>query len=161
MARLQIDGTTAENRAAELSRDVQVRVTRPRVAVLAEADDLLARVVRSERGAHRATVYRALEGLTAAGVLCHVHLDRGLTAYHLAAGVTSRKVGHLHAQCSVCGTVVDLPQHVIGETADRVRRSTGVRLNPAHVALSGVCRVFSPGGWFARDTLWLDATESH
>ena len=133
----------------DLLRSVDLRVTRPRVAVLScvlaagadhlSADELLAKVDALDAGVHRATVYRTLEGLTEAGVLCHVHLDRGLTAYHLAE-VDGRANGHLHAQCIQCGKVVDLPPHVLGDTADRIRRAAGFRLDPAHVALSGRCR---------------------
>lgn len=138
-------------RAAELLRSVGQRVTKPRVAVLTcvlaagadhlSADELLEKVTAAQSDVHRATVYRTLEGLTAAGVLCHVHLDRGLTAYHLANDVEAANgPPHLHAQCSQCGRVVDLPPDVLTEATTRVRRSTGFRLDPSHVALSGVCR---------------------
>jgi Fur family ferric uptake transcriptional regulator len=90
---------------------------------------------------HRATVYRTLDGLTAAGLLCHVHLDRGLTAYHLANSAKGDQgAPHLHAQCSECGRIVDLPPHVLGDTAARIQRARGFRLDPTHVALSGLCQ---------------------
>lgn len=134
----------------ELLRSVGQRVTRPRVAVLRcvlaagdahlSADELLEKVSAADSEAHRATVYRTLEGLTAAGVLRHVHLDRGLTAYHLSDDVTPVRTGpHLHAQCGSCGRVVDLPPGVLGDTAARIRRATGFHLDPTHVALSGYC----------------------
>jgi Fur family ferric uptake transcriptional regulator len=106
------------------------------------ADALLEQVAGSDPPIHRATVYRTLEGLTSAGVLRHVHLDRGLTAYHLvdAPPVANHRSEHLHAQCSVCGAVTDLPAHVLGDTAERIRRATGFRLDASHVALSGTCR---------------------
>jgi Fur family ferric uptake transcriptional regulator len=103
------------------------------------ADELLEQVSGDESGVHRATVYRTLEGLTAAGVLRHVHLDRGLTAYHLVSEAEP-EVRHLHAQCVSCGRVVDLPPDVLGETAQRVAQATGFRLDASHVALSGRCR---------------------
>lgn len=145
------DNADLEDRATELLRSVGQRVTRPRVAVLARilaagedhmsADELLDQVTSADAGVHRATVYRTLEGLAAAGVLVHVHLDRGLTAYHLAASAQpAGGTPHLHAQCSQCGRVVDLPSQVLGDTAARIRKARGFRLDATHVALSGVCK---------------------
>ena len=138
------------DRAMELLRLVGLRVTQPRVAVLVRvlaagdehlsADELLDQVTADNAGVHRATVYRTLDGLTEAGVLEHVHLDRGLTAYHLAN--SARGVHgdpHLHAQCASCGRVVDLPAGVLGDTPRRVREARGFELDPTHVALSGTC----------------------
>ncbi|HVW80266.1 MAG TPA: Fur family transcriptional regulator [Mycobacteriales bacterium] len=150
MASRGTDVAAAEVRASELLRSVGQRVTKPRLAVLTcvlaakeehlSADVLLERVFAADASVHRATVYRTLEGLTAAGVLQHVHLDRGLTAYHLkeAAG-EQRRAPHLHAQCSRCGRVVDFPAEVLEDAAERVERATGFALDPAHVALSGRC----------------------
>jgi Fur family ferric uptake transcriptional regulator len=141
--------------ATDLLRSVGQRVTKPRVALLSRviaagsdhlsADALIDQVAGSQPPIHRATVYRTLEGLTAAGVLRHVHLDRGLTAYHLVdaprpAAARHSHDEHLHAQCSQCGGVTDLPADVLGETADRIRRASGFRLDASHVALSGLCQ---------------------
>jgi Fur family ferric uptake transcriptional regulator len=139
------------DRAEELLRSVSQRVTKPRVAVLScvlaageehlSADELLDRVLAADASVHRATVYRTLDGLTAAGVLRHVHLDRGLTAYHLADSVEERAhAPHLHGQCSICGRIVDFPAEVLGDAAVRVKKATGFSLDPTHVALSGTCK---------------------
>ena len=143
------DPAVLADRAVDLLRSVGQRVTKPRVVVLSQvlaageqhlsADEILERVTATDAAVHRATVYRTLDGLAEAGVLVHVHLDRGLTAYHLAdAG--RHHGGHLHAQCSRCGTVVDLPADVLGDTAARIRKAHGFRLDAAHVALSGLCK---------------------
>jgi Fur family ferric uptake transcriptional regulator len=145
------DPATLQNRAVELLRSVGQRVTRPRVVVLSHvlaagdehlsADEILEQVTASDAGVHRATVYRTLEGLAEAGVVVHVHLDRGLTAYHLASPAHLHgEVAHLHAQCSQCGKVVDLPPDVLGDTAARIRKARGFTLDAAHVALSGLCK---------------------
>ncbi|HEX3707630.1 MAG TPA: Fur family transcriptional regulator [Mycobacteriales bacterium] len=145
-----------DERAEALLRAAGQRVTKPRVAVLASvlaadgdhlsAEEILSQVAARSDGAHRATVYRTLDGLADAGVLLHVHLDRGLTAYHLvdphagsAADHDHEHPAHLHAQCVSCGRVVDLPSDVLGDTADRVRRASGFALDASHVALSGRC----------------------
>jgi Fur family transcriptional regulator, ferric uptake regulator len=149
----------AEGWAADVLRAVGQRVTRPRVALLAcvltsagehfSANELLEQVSLSEPAIHRATVYRTLEGLARAGVLTHVHLERGLTAYHLSDDAqraltekSSSRNGepHLHAQCTQCGQVVDLPASVLVDAERQVRRVSGFRLDASHVALSGLCK---------------------
>lgn len=137
-----------EQRAVALLRGIGQRVTRPRVAVLSRviaagsahvsAETLFDEFTAHDADVHRTTVYRTLESLTEAGVLRHVHLDRGLRAYHLASVVGPAP--HLHAQCARCGRVVDLPPGVLGDAAERIRTSTGFRLDAAHAALSGRCR---------------------
>lgn len=136
-----------DERAEALLRAAGQRVTKPRVAVLScvlgaggdhlSAEEVLNQVAARSAGVHRATVYRTLDGLAEVGVLRHVHLDRGLTAYHLVDQPMPH--GHLHAQCANCGRVVDLPPDVLGDTADRVRRISGFHLDASHVALSGYC----------------------
>lgn len=137
-----------ERRAIALLRGIGQRVTKPRVAVLSRviaagsehvsADALFDEVTAHDADVHRATVYRTLESLTAAGVLRHVHLDRGLRAYHLAS--VAEPAPHLHAQCAGCGRVVDLPPGVLGDAAGRIREATGFRLDASHAALSGFCQ---------------------
>jgi Fur family ferric uptake transcriptional regulator len=142
------------DRATDLLRAVGQRVTKPRVVLLARilgadgahlsADALHESVANVTPTIHRATVYRTLEGLTNAGVLRHVHLERGLTAYHLVDDPTPsaaphHHTAHLHAQCSDCGVVTDLPPEVLGDAAARVREASGFELDASHVALSGRC----------------------
>lgn len=145
-----------EQEAESLLRAHGRRATRPRVAILTclleagedhlSADALLDQVT-SRHDVHRATVYRTLDGLAADGLLRHVHLDRGLTAYHLveppsrpdAVPEAQEAPAHLHAQCGNCGAVIDLPADVLGDAADRIERATGFRLDASHVALSGQC----------------------
>jgi Fur family ferric uptake transcriptional regulator len=150
MAVRDAERSSADERAAQLLRSVGQRVTKPRLAVLAcvlaakeehlSADELLERVAAADASVHRATVYRTLEGLTAAGLLQHVHLDRGLTAYHLTDSVRGHTgAPHLHGQCSHCGRIVDFPSDTLSDAAERVAHATGFTLDPAHVALSGLC----------------------
>ena len=84
---------------------------------------------------HRASVYRALEALTDAGIVQHVHLGHGATAYHLADEAGE----HLHLQCEVCGAVLDAPVQVLGSVRRRLLREQGFALDATHVALSGTC----------------------
>jgi Fur family transcriptional regulator, ferric uptake regulator len=125
------------------------RMTGPRRAVLSvlaadpghlSADDVHLRVSARDPGVHRASVYRALDMLTELGVVQHVHTGRGVTTYHLIRGERP----HLHAQCRVCGTVLDLPEDLLDTVAGVLARDHGFLLDAGHVALSGVCRCCDP-----------------
>jgi Fe2+ or Zn2+ uptake regulation protein len=130
--------------ATTLLRRRRERMTGPRRAVLSvlaedtghlSADEVVSAVAELDPGVHRASVYRALEALSRLGVVQHVHLGHGSTAYALAEGRP-----HVHGHCSTCGAVVDLPGDLLDDVADRLRREVGFTLDPAHVALSGTCR---------------------
>jgi Fe2+ or Zn2+ uptake regulation protein len=98
------------------------------------ADEVVSAVAAYDAGVHRASVYRALEALSRLGVVQHVHLGHGSTAYALAEGRP-----HVHGHCSTCGAVVDLPGDLLDDVAERLRVEVGFALDPAHVALSGTC----------------------
>jgi Fur family ferric uptake transcriptional regulator len=121
------------------------RITPARIAVLsalsitdahmsaAEIVDLAA--VRAP-GVHRATVYRALSTLCELGIVTHTHIAGAGTIYHLAE---AHGAGHVHLQCSVCGTVIDLPAEALQPLARTVRDDYDFTLEPQHAALMGVC----------------------
>jgi Fe2+ or Zn2+ uptake regulation protein len=120
------------------------RMTGPRKAVLAAlassgghlgAEDVVAQVAAVDPGVHRASVYRTLDALCGLGVVQHVHIGHGATAYHLVHGGDP----HVHAQCSSCGAMVDLPVDVLEGAGTRMRQEAGFVLDPTHVALSGTC----------------------
>jgi Fe2+ or Zn2+ uptake regulation protein len=120
------------------------RMTEPRRAVLRvlaersehlSAEDVVTAVTSQDARAHRASVYRTLEALSVLGVVQHVHVGHGRTAYHLIRDARP----HLHAQCRACGRVQDLPADLLDEVAARTRTGTGFVLDAAHVALSGLC----------------------
>ncbi len=121
-----------------------MHLTAPRRAVLSalrrheghlSAERLVTVVAGTDPGVHRASVYRALEALTDAGIVQHVHLGHGATAYHLA----DAEGEHLHLQCSACGAVLDAPVSLLGTVRRRLLREQGFALDASHVALSGTC----------------------
>ena len=129
--------------AAALLRSRGDRMTGPRRAVLTvlasrqshlAPEQVVSAVAELDAGVHRASVYRALETLSELGLVQHVHLGHGTTAYHLAA-----EHRHLHAACGRCGAVVDLPGDLLDDVAARLDDRQGFALDPAHVALSGTC----------------------
>ena len=120
------------------------RMTRQRRAVLVAladgdghvgAERIVEDVARIDPSVHRASVYRALETLSDLGVVQHVHVGHGGTAYHLVHG----RPEHPHAQCHACGRVLDLPADLLDGAASRLRSEHGFVLDAGHVALSGTC----------------------
>lgn len=119
------------------------RMTVPRRSVLlalaartghVSAEQVVADVAALVPTVHRSSVYRTLDALTAAGLLQHVHLGHGATAYHLV------KHAHPHAQCTTCHAVVDLPTDLLDALTASAQDQFGFVLDPLHVALSGTCQ---------------------
>jgi len=140
-----LDGQAVIDEVAGLLRARGERMTGPRRAVLSvlaergghlSADALLDAVASLDPRVHRASVYRTLEALSELGVVQHVHVGHGGTAYHLVRGAGR----HLHAQCRVCGSVRDLPPDLLNEVAATLVRRHDFVLDAGHVALSGLCR---------------------
>ena len=98
------------------------------------ADDLVAGLQHVHPGLHRATVYRSLEALEAAGLVEHVHLGHGRSVYHLADDL------HQHLVCEVCGSVEEAPPDLLSAVARRLRRERGFVMRPYHFAVLGRCR---------------------
>ncbi len=120
------------------------RMTVPRRAVLEilagreahlGAEEIVAAVAQAVPGVHRASVYRTLDALSELGVVQHVHVGHGATAYHLVLDDGA----HLHSQCRSCGRVRDLPSDLLAQVAQDLRQHYGFVLDPGHVALSGQC----------------------
>lgn len=136
-------------RAAAMLREHGLRATGPRVELLAallagdgsflSAEALIERAGSADPPVHRATVYRTLDGLTRVGVVRHVHLSVGPVAYAASERPEPAADHELFVECRRCARLVPLPLSVLGDTAARVRRLTGFRLEPGHVALSGLC----------------------
>jgi Fur family ferric uptake transcriptional regulator len=131
--------------AATLLRSRGDRMTGPRRAVITALagrresshltpEQVVHEVAAVDPSVHRASVYRALEVLSSLGIVQHVHLGHGTTAYHLAA-----PHAHLHAHCVSCDRVIDLPATLLDDVAGQVADEYGFVLDPSHVALSGTC----------------------
>jgi len=138
------DGTVLMDSVAALLRSKGERMTAPRRAVLTalsnatghlSMEEVVTAVAESAPSVHRASVYRTLVALSDLGVVQHVHLGHGATAYHL----TGAEGPHLHAQCRRCGAIQDLPNDLLSEVARRMGAAHGFELDATHVALSGLC----------------------
>lgn len=132
------------DRVGRQLRERGERMTAPRRAVMTvlhradghltveEVADLVTGV---DPAVHLASVYRSLDTLARLGIVQHVHLGHGSTAYHLVDDSGS----HAHAQCRRCRRVWDLPADVLDPTAERLAHEYGFALDPTHAALSGLC----------------------
>jgi Fur family transcriptional regulator, ferric uptake regulator len=143
-----VEATIAE--VTRLLRARGERMTGPRRAVLAvlahrqdhlSADAIVAHVAERDPSVHRASVYRTLDALSALGVVQHVHVGHGVTAYHLIHGGER----HVHAHCRACGAVHDLPPDLLDGVAATLADRFGFHLDAGHVALSGLCTACQGG----------------
>lgn len=123
------------------------RITTPRrviIGALARIDahptveQISAEIETEAPGMHLSTIYRTLETLAELGVVTHVHLGHGTTAYHLTMATSGQK--HVHAECRVCGRVIDFPPDVMNPVRRELAELAGFSLDPHHVALSGTCQ---------------------
>lgn len=118
------------------------RVTTPRTAVIRALARMPGHVTAEQVAAclpnglgkpHLSTVYRTLERLTELGIVTHVHVGHGPTAYHLTESV------HLHAQCRACSAVLDLPVEVLDSAVADIAKIAGFALDLEQVVLAGIC----------------------
>ncbi|HUE68155.1 MAG TPA: Fur family transcriptional regulator [Candidatus Acidoferrum sp.] len=97
------------------------------------AEEITAELHRSKPQFPRSTVYRALEALTASGVLYAAHLGDGPTHYELASG------DHHHAVCQVCGGVMHIQEELVSELEDHLEQGHGFKPVHTEVLVVGVC----------------------
>lgn len=145
--------TRALTRSVDLLRTQGHRVTGARRAVIEAlarhgghpgAAELSAQIELQHPGVHLGTVYRTLELLVDFGVVTHVHMDHGATAYHLATIDAARQ--HLHARCHSCGRVIDLPADLLDPVRHRLAAERDFVLDARHMALSGTCQACNEKG---------------
>ena len=119
------------------------RITTARVAILevlsaseahVSADDIAQAVNALQPRVHRATVYRTLDSLVAAGLVAHTHLGHGNAVYHLTT------TPHAHCQCQRCEAIIDVPRSLLRTVSSRLLDDYGFHLDTGHSALLGLCR---------------------
>ena len=95
--------------------------------------EVAAAIEATQPDTHLSTVYRTLEALEEAGIVVHVHAAHGGVAYQLADRL------HQHAECDVCGLVIELPYDILDPVADRLRSAHDFELDTGHFPLLGRC----------------------
>ena len=128
---------------AERLREAGERVTRQRLVVAdalsalgrqVTAQDLYERLRGRERGIGRATVFRTLEALVAAGVARRLEQDGHVYGY-----VACRPEHHHHLACERCGRVEEIGEAYIRPVAERVAADLGFRIDDARMDFYGLC----------------------
>ena len=128
--------------AATLLRAAALRITRPRVAVLAvvhehpHADtDSIIQVVRGRLGevSHQA-VYDVLRALTAAGLVRRIQPAGSAARYEARVGDN-----HHHAVCRTCGTIADVDCAVGATPCLEASDDEGFTIDEAEVIYWGTC----------------------
>ena len=119
------------------------RVTRQRLLVAdalaaharqVSAQDLYDRLRRREPRIGRATVFRTLEALVAAGVARRLEQDGHVYGY-----VACRPEHHHHLACNRCGRVEEIGEGYITPVADRVAADLGFTIDDARLDFYGLC----------------------
>lgn len=132
----------ADPEPERLLRDAQLRVTRPRLAVLAavrrapHADtDTVIRLVREELGevSHQA-VYDVLRALTTAGLVRRLQPPGSVARYEARVGDN-----HHHLVCRRCGAIVDVDCAVGRAPCLSAADDHGFAVDEAEVVYLGLC----------------------
>ena len=100
----------------------------------ATPEAVCARVQQTAPAVNITTVYRTLDLLEQLGVVRHTHLGHGAPTYATAGHE------HVHLVCHRCDTVDEIDVGVLDARGATLREQSGFELDPAHVALSGLCR---------------------
>jgi Fur family transcriptional regulator, stress-responsive regulator len=127
-------------------RDRGLRVTRPRLAVLAavdahphaETDTIFAEVRTELPDVSRQAVYDVLNALTTAGLVRRIQPSKSAARYESRVGDN-----HHHVVCRSCNTIVDV-DCAVGEPpcltpTDRLHVLDGFVLDEAEVIYWGLC----------------------
>ena len=124
-------------------REAGERVTRQRLLVSdaltavgrqVTAQELYERLRRSEPRIGRATVFRTLEALAAAGVARRLEQDGHVYGY-----VACRPEHHHHLACDRCGRVEEIGESYIRPVAERVSADLGFTIDDARLDFYGRC----------------------
>ena len=119
------------------------RVTRQRLLVAdalstvarqVTAQELYERLRRHDPRIGRATVFRTLEALVAAGVARRLEQDGHVYGY-----VACRPEHHHHLACDRCGRVEEIDEGYVAPVAERVSLDLGFTIDDARMDFYGRC----------------------
>ena len=139
MATPVLDPTSTADRLAAAGE----RVTRQRLLVAdalasagrqVTAQGLYDRLRRLDPRIGRATVFRTLEALVAAGVARRLEQDGHVYGY-----VACRPEHHHHLACDRCGRVEEIGEGYITPVAERLAAEHGFQIDDARLDFCGMC----------------------
>ncbi len=126
----------------ETLRAASLRVTRPRVAVLAavhaaphtDTTSIIGRLQREVGVVSQQAVYDVLRALTTAGVLRRIHVPGSVARYEARVGDN-----HHHLVCRSCGAISDV-DCVVGEAPCLTASDpNGFAVDEAEIVFRGLC----------------------
>lgn len=129
----------------ESLRELGLRATAPRLAVLAALHEAAAPLAHDEvmlrigEGFDRATVYRLLADLAEAGLLRRMDLGDHVWRYELLDACRAIADDHAHFLCTTCGEVACLPEVEV-RAVDGGRLPEALRGADVELKLTGTCR---------------------
>ncbi|PWV72578.1 Fur family transcriptional regulator, ferric uptake regulator [Prauserella marina] len=123
-------------------REVALRVTRPRVAVLsvvhghphADTDSIIGLVREDLGGVSHQAVYDVLRALTAAGLVRRIEPQGSVARYEARVGDN-----HHHVVCRSCGEIADVDCAVGSAPCLTASESHGFVIDEAEVTYWGLC----------------------
>jgi len=138
---------TDDEHCAALLRGVKLRVTAPRVAVLAavraqphSAAESIAAVARSRLGSvSTQAIYDVLRALTAAGLVRHVEPAGSPARYEARVGDN-----HHHVVCRSCGAIRDVDCALGAAPCLQAGDDSGYLVDEAEVTFWGLCPACQP-----------------
>lgn len=98
------------------------------------AQDLYDHLRRRDPRIGRATVFRTLEALVAAGVARRLERDGHVYGY-----VACRPEHHHHIACESCGRVEEIGEGYIAQVAERLSADLGFQIDDARLDFYGRC----------------------
>jgi Fur family ferric uptake transcriptional regulator len=122
----------------------ELKLTRQRAAILDgifvthghfDADDLFFALRKGGKRISKATVYRTLELLTAAGLIREVDVGKGHRAFEHIFG----RSHHDHLICTSCGKMVEFDDPVVEELQNRVCRRFSFQGESHSLRILGRC----------------------
>ncbi len=133
---------TATSDLEQMLRGADLRVTRPRLAVLdavhahahADTDTLIGAVRRSLPGVSHQAVYDVLRALTTAGLVRRIQPSGSVARYESRVGDN-----HHHVVCRSCGDIADVDCAVGEAPCLEASNDSGFTIDEAEVVYWGVC----------------------
>lgn len=134
---------SCEVRASLAIRERGIRVTQPRLAVLAAlmhagghvtAKDVVQQVIGEAPTLPPSSVYRSLSALRDAHLVAETLMANGERIYEAAV-----EGNHHHIECARCGAVQQIPAEMFDELRLRLRKEFGFEADLQHLALQGRC----------------------
>jgi len=124
---------TLHQRGLRMTPQRQMVLDAVRVLSHATPEAVCVQVQRGAPAVNISTVYRTLDLLETIGMVRHTHLGHGAPTYSADAH------DHVHLVCHRCDRVTEIDTALLHSLSTALRRAHGFTLDPAHLALSGLC----------------------